>query len=87
MTPPVGGHWFLNGARGVIISTVMWIVVGVAAWMVVAAVVGVLIGRMIRQRDRQVPAREPAPGAPTRVIGSDGSRLPPAVGRGRSRPF
>ena len=85
----MGGHLLLIGARGVTISTVLWIVVGVAAWMVVAAVVGVLIGRMIRQRDRQVPdrpAEEPAPGTPTRVIGSDGSRLPPAVGRGRSRP-
>jgi hypothetical protein len=72
----------------VIISTVMWIVVGVAAWMVVAAIVGVLIGRMIRQRDRQIPdrpAEEPAPGTPARAVGSDGSRLPPAVGRGRSR--
>ena len=72
-----------------IISTVMWIVVGVAAWMVVAAVVGVLIGRMIRQRDRQVPegsARRPAPGPPSGAVGSDGSRLPPVAGRGRSRP-
>lgn len=71
------------------ISTVVWIVVGVAAWMVVAAVVGVLIGRMIRQRDRQVPggaAAEPTPEKPTRAVGSDGSRMPPAVGRGGSRP-
>ncbi|MHA6621766.1 hypothetical protein [Pseudonocardia sp. DLS-67] len=33
-----------------------------AAWVVVAAVVGVLVGRMIRERDRQVP---PAPDPPT----------------------
>ena len=26
-----------------------------AAWLAVAAVVGVLVGRMIRERDRQVP--------------------------------
>lgn len=32
-----------------------------AAWLAVAAVVGVLVGRMIRERDRQVP---PAPGPP-----------------------
>ncbi len=67
----------------------MWIVVGVAAWMVAAAVVGVLIGRMIRQRDRQVPdpaAEQPAPGSADGVAGSDGTQLPPAVGRGRSRP-
>ena len=76
-----------NTAQGEIISTVMWIVIGVAAWMAVAAVVGVLIGRMIRQRDRQVPERpttEPAPR--TKVQGSDGARLPPTVGRGRGRP-
>jgi hypothetical protein len=65
----------------------MWIVVGVAAWMAVAALVGVLIGRMIRQRDRQVPDPRTAEPAPhTRVQGSDGARLPPAVGRGGGRP-
>ncbi len=61
----------------------MWIVIGVAAWMVVAAVVGVLIGRMIRRRDRQVPDRPtaaPASGA----ADPDRSDVPPAVGRGRS---
>jgi hypothetical protein len=49
---------------GVIISTLGWIVIGVVAWMVVAAVVGVLIGRMIRQRDRQVPEDSGTPAAP-----------------------
>ena len=35
-----------------------------AAWLVVAAVVGVLVGRMIRERDRQVPpAPQPSPAA------------------------
>jgi hypothetical protein len=28
-----------------------------AAWLVVATAVGVLVGRMIRERDRQVPPR------------------------------
>jgi hypothetical protein len=31
-----------------------------AAWLAVATVVGVLVGRVIRQRDRQVPS-SPAP--------------------------
>jgi hypothetical protein len=67
----------------------MWIVVGVTAWLAVAAIVGVLIGRMIRQRDRQVPddaAPEVAPGRRPGPAGSDGAELPPAVGRGRARP-
>ena len=41
--------------QGVVISTIGWIAIGVAAWLVVALVVGVLIGRMIRRRDAQVP--------------------------------
>jgi len=41
--------------QGVAISTVGWIAIGVAAWLVVALVVGVLIGRMIRRRDAQTP--------------------------------
>jgi hypothetical protein len=39
----------------VIISTLGWIIIGVAAWLVVAAIVGVIIGRSIRQRDAHVP--------------------------------
>jgi hypothetical protein len=52
-----------------------------AAWLAVAAVVGVLIGRMIRERDRQVPpAPEPPPASPQpparthRVHGRDRQR-------------
>ncbi|TQM15734.1 hypothetical protein [Pseudonocardia kunmingensis] len=50
------------------------------AWLVVAAVVGLLVGRMIRERDRQVPGAPdaPAPGA------REGTR-PRVVGRGRQR--
>ena len=44
------------------IGTLGWILVVAVAWLVVAAVVGVLVGRMIRERDRQVPpARDTAP--------------------------
>jgi hypothetical protein len=45
--------------QGVAISTLGWILLAAAAWLVVATAVGLLVGRMIRERDRQVP---PAPG-------------------------
>jgi hypothetical protein len=32
-----------------------WVAVVLAVWVIVAALVGVLLGRMVRQRDRQVP--------------------------------
>ena len=52
---------------------------GAAAWLVVATAVGLLIGRMIRERDRQVPPPGDAP-APT------ADRPSPRVeGRGRQR--
>ena len=40
-----------------------WIVVGVAVWMAVTAIVAVLIGRAIRMRDRQVPRPPPTESA------------------------
>jgi hypothetical protein len=50
--------------QGAVISTFGWIIVVAAAWLAVATVVGVLVGRMIRERDRQVPpAPEPPPSA------------------------
>ena len=64
-----GGHSTASRAEGVTISTFAWIAVGVAAWLVVAALVGLLIGRMIRGRDRQVPRMlrsSPAPRASPR---------------------
>jgi hypothetical protein len=52
-----------------------------AVWLAVAAVVGVLIGRMIRERDRQVPrAPEPPPPNP-----QPPARTPRVHGRGRQR--
>ena len=41
-----------------------WVAVALAAWVVVAAVVGILLGRMIRQRDRQVPLDDGAEAVP-----------------------
>ena len=41
-----------------------WVLVGVVAWLAVAAFVGVLIGRVICQRDEQVPTfDDPTDGA------------------------
>ena len=34
---------------------IAWIVVALAVWVAVAAFVGVLLGRAIRRRDRQIP--------------------------------
>jgi hypothetical protein len=38
---------------------IAWIVVALAVWVAVAAFVGVLLGRAVRRRDRQVPADDP----------------------------
>jgi len=32
-----------------------WVAVAAQAWLVVSVVVGVLIGRVVRLRDRQIP--------------------------------
>ena len=36
-----------------------WTVVVLAVWVLVAAFVGVLLGRAVRRRDRQVPTEAP----------------------------
>jgi hypothetical protein len=73
----------------VVISTLGWILIGVAAWLVVALVVGVVIGRTIRNRDRQVPSDPAAPitgiPAPTTAQDHPDRRLPRVVGRGTRR--
>jgi hypothetical protein len=72
----------------VVISTLGWILIGVAAWLVVALVVGVVIGRTIRNRDRQVPGDHVAPitGIPAPTTEQDpAKRLPRVVGRGTRR--
>jgi hypothetical protein len=52
-----------------------------AVWLAVAAVVGMLVGRMIRERDRQVPrAPEPPPANP-----QPPARSQRVHGRGRQR--
>ena len=51
-------------------STVVWIGFGVAAWFAAAVVVAALLGRMIRQREEQVPRPEHRPGRGRRANGS-----------------
>jgi hypothetical protein len=36
-------------------TTFAWIAIGVSAWLAVAVYAGLLLGRMIRGRDRQAP--------------------------------
>jgi hypothetical protein len=42
------------------ISVLAWVLLGGAAWVVVAVVAAVAVGRMIRKRDEQVPPAPPA---------------------------
>jgi hypothetical protein len=42
------------------VSVLAWVIVVAIAWMAVAAVVGVLVGRAVRLRDRQVPRDQPS---------------------------
>jgi hypothetical protein len=37
-----------------------WSIVILAVWVLIAAFVGVLLGRAVRRRDRQVPTEAPA---------------------------
>jgi Flp pilus assembly protein TadB len=66
-------------ASGVVVSWVGWVGVGLLAWVAVALVVGVLLGRMFRRRDlqaRERPGEVPLP-APRRD-GPPPQRRPPA---------
>jgi hypothetical protein len=51
---------------------IAWIVVALAVWVAVAAVVGVILGRAVRRRDRQVPDGDPVEVFPPR--GRPGAR-------------
>jgi hypothetical protein len=82
-----GPHSVHNVWRGVNRSVIGWVVVAVGAWSAVALAVGILVGRAIRLRDRQVPRS-----ADLRISGIPAPRrapdesLPDAVpGRGPRR--
>ena len=88
-------HSVHNARRGVNGSVIGWVGLVVGAWSVVAVIVGVVVGRVIRLRDRQVPRSAdlrlsgiPAPRrapdsqpAPDAVPGRDGRRDPELRGR------
>lgn len=46
-------------------STALWILVGIGAWLVLSVVVALVYGRVVRMRDRQVPDPPPRPGPPS----------------------
>lgn len=62
-------------------SVAGWIAVGVVAWVVIALLVAVLVGRMVRLRDRQVPA-DPMP-SPRRPVDAPGVPRTPEPRRPR----
>jgi hypothetical protein len=45
------------GEEGAGVTTAVWIVLGAAVWLALAVVLAVCIGRIIRQRDEQMPRR------------------------------
>lgn len=66
-------------SSGAVITTVEWIGIAATAWMVLAVLVGVLVGRMIRRRDLR-SAVEHDGGS---VAGPGAGRLPRVPGGGR----
>ncbi|GAA0908794.1 hypothetical protein [Pseudonocardia zijingensis] len=76
------GHWKSPRDEGAVIGTLGWVIVVAAAWLAVAAGVGVLVGRLIRERDRQVPP-SPEPPPATRRGPADPVHRGPDPGRGR----
>lgn len=66
-----------------------WVVAVTVGWCVLAVAVAVVVGRVVRLRDRQVPHREPRrarpapPGPPFPQIPSPRASMDPAVERDR----
>lgn len=50
-----------------VITTVGWVLVGMAIWVIAGLGVGIVVGRVVRQRDRQRPADPPPPPEPGSV--------------------
>jgi len=53
-------------------GTAVWVGLGVAAWLPVAMVVALCIGRMVRRRDEQVLRPDPPAARPRGPRGSSG---------------
>jgi hypothetical protein len=45
------------------VSDVPWVCIGFGGWIVLAAIVGLVVGRVIRNRDRQAPKPRRTPQA------------------------
>lgn len=63
-----------------------WVVAVTVGWCVLAVAVAVVVGRVVRLRDRQVPRREPhraRPVPPVPPIPSPRASMDPAVERDR----
>lgn len=63
-----------------------WVVAVTVGWCVLAVAVAVVVGRVVRLRDRQVPHREPRrarPAPPGPPIPSPRASMDPAVERDR----
>jgi hypothetical protein len=44
-----------QGKERAVVTTIAWILVGIALWLVIAVPVALLLGRVVRRRDEQVP--------------------------------
>lgn len=65
----------------------LWIAVGALVWIVLAVGVALLVGRIVRQRDRQVPGDEPdAPSSETATRTSRSGPATPGPGGPPDRP-
>lgn len=60
-----------------------WVVAVTVGWCVLAVAVAVVVGRVVRLRDRQVPHREPHRARPVPPIPSPRASMDPAVERDR----
>lgn len=63
------------------ISVLLWVLVGCAAWVVAAALVALVVGRMIKLRDLNAPpgpshVRSGRPVGPDGLRGTPGPRRP-----------
>ena len=53
-------HYGETSAKGIVVwGWIGWSIVVLTVWVAVAAFVGVLLGRAVRRRDRQVPTSAP----------------------------
>ncbi|MEU6699312.1 hypothetical protein [Pseudonocardia sp. NPDC046786] len=67
-------------------STTMWVLVGLAAWVFVGLAVALVLGRMIRMRDRESPGppdEQPGGGEGTAAPRPRRAAEPPQPGGGR----